>query len=295
MKEINGYRLLSDFSADNSGFSQWAFAEKDGFELFIKKFLSPVYPVESSLFDEEEQCRRRAYCEEFVAKKKALYLALQRCRNDSIVPVLDFFRQGSKYYIVTEKINDAKISSEEIFQLDFDEKLPLMRELCGSIDELHKEGVIHADLKPGNLLFEKNPSGGLAVKIIDFDSSFLRGSHVYSEAIEGDPVYLAPETYLAMQGSAVQLSDKMDIFALGVIFHQYLLGTLPEFNLSARNYVFESVLADAKLIFPSETDPLIQKMLRGMLHKDPRKRWELKKAASYIDKINKSMMKKKLK
>ena len=43
MKTINGYELEADLTADNSGFSKWGFARKNGKTYFIKEFLSPVY------------------------------------------------------------------------------------------------------------------------------------------------------------------------------------------------------------------------------------------------------------
>ncbi|MGM9567687.1 MAG: serine/threonine protein kinase [Clostridia bacterium] len=291
MKELNGYRLLTEFTADNSGFSQWAFAEKNGIELFIKEFLSPVYPVEESLFDAGELRDRKAYCDAFVGKKAALYSALRQCGSVHIVPVLDFFRYGPKFYIVTEKVKDAGMTPEDVFSLPAGEKITLMRSLCDALTELHGRGVIHADLKPSNLLFEKDVSGGLSVKIIDFDSSFLQGTRVTPEAIEGDPVYLAPETYLAMKGNAAELSAQMDVFALGVIFHQYLLGTLPVFAPGDMHYAFESVLSGAEPVFPPHIDGAVEKMLRGMLLKEPRKRWELKKTASQLKKIDKNAQK----
>ena len=291
MKELNGYRLLTEFTADNSGFSQWAFAEKNGIELFIKEFLSPVYPMEESLFSAAELSDRKAYCDAFVTRKTALYSAVRQCGNAHIVPVLDFFRYGSKFYIVTEKVKDAKITPEEIFSMEPTEKIALMRTLCDALAELHRRGVIHADLKPSNLLYERTPDGGLSVKIIDFDSSFLQGSRVCPEEIEGDPVYLAPETYLAMKGNAGSLSSQMDVFALGVIFHQYLLGTLPVFVPGDMHYPIESVLSGAEPVFPSDTDATVKKMLEGMLRKDPRKRRDLKKTAAYLDKIAKTAKK----
>lgn len=51
MKVINGYVIDGDLKTDNSGFSKWAFAKKNGCDYFIKEFLAPVYPVDESLLD----------------------------------------------------------------------------------------------------------------------------------------------------------------------------------------------------------------------------------------------------
>lgn len=52
--EINGYRITHDLTNDNSGFSKWGFGDKGGVSYFIKEFLSPVYPLDSTAMSPDQ-------------------------------------------------------------------------------------------------------------------------------------------------------------------------------------------------------------------------------------------------
>ncbi len=292
MKEINGYHMLTELTTANSGFGQWAFVERNGVELFLKRFLRPVYPTDPALYDVVEFRNQRAYCDFFVQRKQQLYAELRGCRQIYIVPVLDFFRAGGKFYVITAAVKAVPVTEEELFSLPFAEKLRLLTTLCSAVAELHGHRIIHADLKPSNILFERDREGRLSPRIIDYDSSFLEGSYVAPREIEGDPVYLAPETFRAMEGQSVSLNGKIDVFALGVIFHQLLFGTLPAFFKGEDEYAFESAAAGRELVFPADADELSKKLIRGMLEKDPAKRRDLKKVASLLEKMEKQRLKK---
>lgn len=287
METINGYELIKPLASDNSGFSRWGFVQKNGIELFIKEFLSPVYPLNEALFSEEDLKNRKSYCENFVQRKRELYLELQNCHSGNIIITLDFFRNNTKYYIITEKVETATVSPEEIYEFGLLDKTTLARIICDSMIELHRHKIVHADLKPENILLEKTETGFYTAKIIDFDSSFLEHHPFSTEEIEGDPVYLAPETFLAMRGNNVELSSKVDVFSLGVLFYQYFIGRQPIFENSEMNYTFEAVLNGKEPSFPTGTDPHISKLLSAMLRKQPEKRPDLKKVASILKRVGK--------
>ena len=73
MEVINGYRLLGELVNTNSGFARWGFAKKDGIVVFIKEFLSPVYPLDATVLSKEQILRKRGICNEFEAKKRKFY------------------------------------------------------------------------------------------------------------------------------------------------------------------------------------------------------------------------------
>ena len=62
---INGYVLEKELSNDNSGFSKWGFANKNGRRYFIKEFLAPKYPLDSSSICEKQKNDRLEECREF--------------------------------------------------------------------------------------------------------------------------------------------------------------------------------------------------------------------------------------
>lgn len=286
MEKINGYELTAPLTSDNSGFGRWGFAHKNGREYFIKEFLSPVYPLNTSLFSGSEMEQRVTACNQFVQKKQQLYNALNRCAGGNIVKIADFFRFGPKYYIVTEKVNVVRTSPEEVYRaFNFSAKVLLAKVICYNVKLLHDNGIVHADLKPGNILIQKTAAGFYTAKIIDFDSSFLESQYIARDELEGDPVYLAPEVFGAMNGSVASLSTKVDVFSLGVLFYQVFFGTLPQFGFGNQGYTFELVGLGKQVLFPNNVNKYLKKMIEGMLQKDPKKRWDLNKVYAYLEKM----------
>ena len=92
MKVINGYVIDGDLKTDNSGFSKWAFAKKNGCDYFIKEFLAPVYPVDESLFGPEMTARKRKICEKYENRSVSLYSTLNEASDGNLVNICEFFR-----------------------------------------------------------------------------------------------------------------------------------------------------------------------------------------------------------
>lgn len=269
MRVINGYQMTKDFSAENAGFCKWGFAEKDGYEYFIKEFLAPKYPLDSHELSPSAMEKKRKQCDQFYSEKTRVYRTLESCRTGNIVVVEDFFRDGAKYYAVTQKIVPSEIPIEQISRLDQSKKLVLMRSLLYSFAKLHSKSVIHADIKPDNILIKKTEAGYYTGKIIDFDSAFFESA--IPDEIQGDQIYLAPEVRLRMMEEPVEVTTKVDIFALGILFHQYWSGKMPTISADYE-YIFESVLDDHPVQL-DDTIPLrVRKILTRMLDKNPASR-----------------------
>lgn len=282
MDIINGYQMTGKFSAENAGFCKWGFAQKDGHEYFIKEFLAPKYPLESHELDPVTAEKKKKQCERFFEEKTALYRAIGACRTGNVVAVEDFFRNGAKYYAVTQRVAPAKMSLEQIARLDPQKKYALIRSLTYSFARLHSRSVVHADIKPENILIKKTEAGFYTGKIIDFDSGFLEDS--VPEEIQGDQVYLAPEVRLHMMGEAAAITTKVDIFALGILFHQYWTGNLPAM-FPGYDYLFESVLDDSPIFLDEGIPPAMRIIIERMLGKDPESRPSAAKILRALDVI----------
>ncbi|MBQ1376625.1 MAG: protein kinase [Lachnospiraceae bacterium] len=283
MTIIKDYELKEALSSKNAGFCRWGFCEKDGREYFIKEFLSPVYPEDSADLSPKTVERKQKLCEEFYASKYEFYSAVNSCRTGNIVTIREFFRYGPKYYAVTEKMESGKITLEDISKRSDEVKITLIRAILFSISALHKAGVIHADIKPDNILLKRTVGDFYTAKIIDFDSGFLLGKT--PQEVQGDFVYLAPETYLKVRDGEGELTGKIDIFALGVLFHQYWTGELPEINSDYR-YVFEAVLDGSEPKLAGSIPLGIREMISRMLSADPEKRPEAEDILEFFRKTD---------
>ncbi len=285
--EINGFKLVAPLTCDKSGFSKWGFAVKDGEEYFIKEFLAPIYPVNREVLSQEQIMSKIKICKDFEREKGRLYRAISECSNGNIVPVAEFFRFKSHYYIVTEKINAKPLTVAEISGMSDDQKLIITKIITYSLGLLHSKGIIHGDIKPDNLLFSKTPNGIYTAKLIDFDSSFFMDAVPENgEDFQGDLIYFAPESYLYMAGEATKVTPKADVFALGVMLHLLWSGELPHFDRNEYDYVFEAVLSGEKpLIYKSIPRP-IAIIINQMLAIDPDSRPSLSSVFMALAKID---------
>ena len=136
--------------------------------------------------------------------------------------------------------------------------------IAHAVAQLHKGGFIHADLKHTNVMLTYSRSGALTAKIIDYDAGYFEDDPpTHPEEIGGDQVYFAPEVYRAINGESVSLTRSLDIFSLGVLFHQYLTGTLPVFDMCKYSCVGEAATCEPILVVgvPKDLQSLIEKML----------------------------------
>lgn len=282
MKTINGYELKEELKADNSGFSKWGFASKNGREYFIKEFLSPVYPVYADLLTEEMVERRKKACSEYETKMKELYTAVNNCSDGNLVRIERFFRYGSKYYITTEKVES--VSPELVYSQPETVKVRLCRVLLHTVLELHREGIVHSDIKADNILYKRLDSGAITVKLIDFDNCFRKEEPPADvEEIHGDMWYMAPEVFRIIAEETGKPDSAMDVFALGLVFHQILSGNRIGFDTDKYSYPFEALLNGDTLYCDSSVPAKLKPMVDAMLEKDPKKRMKLEDAWLYFE------------
>jgi len=273
MSNMNGYEIIGELKNNNSGFAKWGFARKNGANYFIKEFLSPVYPADETVLSKAQIDKKKAICTQFEYDKRVFYNELNECYTGNIVTICDFFRDGSKYYMVTEKINADSINPLEISRMSWQQKILILKVLAYSMSVLHDRRIVHSDIKADNILFKRAKRGFYTAKIIDFDSSFTEDNPPESdEDLQGDMVYFAPESFMFIAEEGGELTTKIDVFALGILFHQYLTGELPGYDKGKYDYIFESVLDGEPVTIDKSIPEYIGNVILRMLDKDPEKR-----------------------
>lgn len=290
---INNYILDKPLTSNNSGFSKWGIGLRGDSQFFVKEFLSPVYPVDDKIFTEQKKLDRINLCQSFVDEKCKLYSAIREASDGHINYMEQFFRVGAKYYITTKAITEHKLSIKEINDYPFIDRLCLCVSVSHAMARLHEKKIVHADIKPDNILVIYKHT--LCPNIIDFDCSFFEyDCPKPGEELYGDMVYLSPEGYLHIAGYESNLSCKMDVFALGLLFSQYLSGSLPSFDQDEFQYPFESVLEDIPLVINPIENTECLNVLEWMLNKDPNERPDMQFVFEELNRIYLSMMNRKV-
>ncbi|MDG2424143.1 MAG: protein kinase [Phycisphaerales bacterium] len=111
------------------------------------------------------------------------------------------------------------------------QRLDLFVQICDAIQHAHQKGIIHRDLKPGNVLVGVTDEGSPSVKVIDFGiakatSQQLTENTVFTQQGQfiGTPEYMSPEQ---AEMSTLDIDTRTDVYALGVILYEMLIGRLP--------------------------------------------------------------------
>lgn len=139
--------------------------------------------------------------------------------HPNIVTVLTAEKQDDIFFIVMEYVPGDTLEAviDRDGTLDLPRALDYTCQICNAMDHAHKHGVIHRDLRPGNVLVTEQ---GL-IKVADFGTSRFLEIAAHGTTVIGSPPYMAPEQF---QGKAVFASD---IYSLGVTMYQMFTGVLP--------------------------------------------------------------------
>ncbi len=251
----------------------WCFGTYQGKEYFIKQFLSPKYPAEDKVSSPEKIAKKIKECEAFEQRRRRLYATLTEFSDGNDVSILEFFRVSSRYYIVTEKVEALPWTIETIAALEEREKRRICAIIAHAIAALHKGNIVHSDIKHDNILYTYTESGKVTAKIIDFDGGFLEYDPPSMEdGVTGDTNYFSPEVCARAYGEERLLTSKIDIFALGILFHQYFSGKLPGYDRSNASCPGEAVLQGNKLRLSEDLPRDISDLIGKMLSAAPQER-----------------------
>ena len=159
---------------------------------------------------------------------------------------------------LTMEFLDGETLSRKLAQgkLDETEALEIARQLCAGVVEAHRSGILHRDLKPGNVILCRNHDGSSRAVITDFGLS--TESALAGTVGAGTPSYMAPELWRNERASPAS-----DVFSLGVILYEMVTGQKP-FPAAADGNAAPTPAAPSKLVrhLPRRWDKAILPCLR---------------------------------
>jgi len=193
-------------------------------------------------------------------------------QHPNIVTVHDFGQDGNTHYIVMELINgdDLKkhIRSDAPFSID--RALEIAIKICAGIGYAHRAKLIHADVKPQNVLVTENDN----LKVTDFGIAQALASTTSprerQKVVWGSPHYFSPE-----QAQGEYPTPASDVYSIGVVLFEMLTGRLPFIHNDQQDlamaHIQEAVprLMEFNPQIPESLDRILQKVLA----KDPKDRY----------------------
>ncbi len=197
-----------------------------------------------------------------------------------IVHLFDYFVEGNSHYIVEEFVDGLSLAQVIQKQVSLSTELSLLifLDACYALKFAHARGIVHRDIKPGNILISRRAE----VKLADFgiassddieEISVTQSDKIVSRIAEdvtqtgvtlGTPAYMSPEQI----SDSRSVDNRADIYSMGVMLYEMLTGTKP----------FGSSTKRGRYINPKKLDPSIPssicRMIKKMLRPKPNQRYK---------------------
>lgn len=202
--------------------------------------------------------------------------AVARLQTPNVVHIYDYgVTEDGRPYMVMELLEGESLSQrlERSRLLTPAALLPILTQLAKAMDCAHEAGIIHCDLKPGNIFLAQH-GADITVKVLDFGIATLH-SHLHLKdtgqvQLAGTPPYMSPE-----QVRSEDVDHRTDLWALGVLAYEALTGHLPFQGSSFASLVMR--ICTQRCIPPSQLvpglSPSMDAFFARALAKDPAERF----------------------
>ena len=287
----DNYTLTSEWKESAGGQTAIGESMRDKKKVFIKKYTTMKMPVFGPDITEADYKKRCKTFERLVQVRKDINSKLRTVSaagGNILVPSDDFVFENL-FYEVSEFVEGTISDPDEVAKLPYDDRILLLKTAAAALKTVHERcNIIHCDVKSGNLMVARTRDGYLVGKLIDFDCSLFADKPLPRET-GGDQNYMSPELmlYSMSEGDpeyAKKVTYKTDIFSLGLVFHFYLAGKLPEYDgiteprllkkleKGVRVYPCQVVQSGGTIVISDEIEPKFASLIRQMIDIDPAKR-----------------------
>ncbi len=214
------------------------------------------------------------YFEDIIRFKNEIAI-ISRLQHPNIVKIFDTGEYHGRPFLVMELLEGQDLSNILAEQkLTISETIKIICEITNALIYMHGHGVIHRDLKPGNIFMQRN-GDRLEPKLLDFGLSLIMElKHITNEQeIAGTFSYMSPEATGISHGT---VDERSDLYSLGVIFYRLLTGELP-----FKEKILDKLLHQQAALTPlrpgelnKEISSVLDEIVMKLLMKDPESRYQ---------------------
>lgn len=170
--------------------------------------------------------------DEFIKRFTQEAKASSRLSHPNIITIYDFgvIPQGGRPYIAMDLLRGTPLSDliAERNHLSMDESIPIFVQVCAALGEAHRQGVVHRDVKPENVVLVERSGQHFFPIVVDFGIARLVQEEsdvariTRTGTVCGSPTYMSPE-----QCTSSKVDHRSDIYSLGVVIYETLTGEVP--------------------------------------------------------------------
>jgi serine/threonine protein kinase len=190
---------------------------------------------------------------------------LESLKHDNIVELYDYLEDSTGMYLFLEFVQGRQLDdyiTKVRGVIPYDEAIKIMDQVLSGLEYAHSKGIIHRDIKPGNIIVDDQ----LKVKIIDFgiakmlDSDENLAKTMVNQGI-GTPFYMSPEQILGKN-----VNERTDVYSAGLLFYEMLTGSCPYSEVSSL-FVLNKMIIEEELPPPSSVYNFVPKKIDSLVKK----------------------------